>query len=99
MLPIILIYRKYNGWSFTLRISGLMFVTMVAAALMIDGLFSALDLIPTGPRPTRDDIFGTITVNYKLFLNLLGLAVFVTLFRLSARRGAAHHCHPAAVGD
>ena len=35
-----------------------MFVTMVIAALIVDGLFSALGLIPT-TRPTRDDIFGS----------------------------------------
>jgi uncharacterized membrane protein YraQ (UPF0718 family) len=88
VLPILLIYRKYYGLSFTVRIARLMFVTMVIAALIVDGLFSALGLIPTGPRPTRDDIFGAISVDYKLFLNLLGVAIFATFFWLTARRGA-----------
>ena len=88
VLPIIAIYIKYYGRPFALRITGLMFVTMAAAALIIDGLFSALGLIPSGPRPTRADIFSTITVNYKLFLNLAGLVVFAALFWLTARRGA-----------
>ena len=48
VLPIILAYRKYYGWAFTLRIAALMFVTMVIAALIVDGLFSAANLIPTG---------------------------------------------------
>jgi uncharacterized protein len=87
VIPILLIYRKYYGNAYTIRITALMFVTMVIAALVVDGVFSALNLIPTGPRPTRDDIFGTISVNYKLFLNLLGLAIFATLFWLTARRG------------
>ena len=64
-----------------------MFVTMVLAALMVNGLFSAAGLIPTGPRPSRGDIFGTISVNYKLFLNVLGAVVFVGLFWLTQRRG------------
>ncbi len=88
VLPIIAIYIKYYGRSFALRVTGLMFVTMVAAALVVDGLFSALGLIPSGPRPTRADIFSTIGVNYKLFLNLAGLVVFAGLFWLTARRGA-----------
>ena len=88
VLPIIAIYIKYYGRPFALRITGLMFVTMAVAALIIDGLFSALGLIPSGPRPTRADIFSTITVNYKLFLNLAGLVVFAALFWLTARRGA-----------
>jgi len=86
VLPIIAIYRKYYGTKFALRIVALMFVTMVVAALVVDGLFSGLGLIPTGPRPSRGDIFGTIAVNYKLFLNVLGLVVFGALFWLTARR-------------
>src|SRR5215831_2009729 len=72
VLPIVLAYRKYYGTSFALRITALMFVTMVLAALAVDGLFSALGWIPTGPRPTRDDVFGSIQVDYKLALNILG---------------------------
>jgi uncharacterized membrane protein YraQ (UPF0718 family)/YHS domain-containing protein len=89
VLPIIAIYRKYYGARYTLRIVGLMFVTMVAAALIVDGLFSALGLIPTGPRPSRGDIFGTIAVNYKLVLNVLGLLLFGAFFALTARRGVS----------
>lgn len=88
VLPILSIYRKYYGTSFALRITGLMFVTMVVAALVIDGLFSGLGLIPAGPRPTREDIFSSIQVDYKLFLNVLGVAIFALLFWLTARRGA-----------
>ena len=66
VLPIIAIYRKYYGTRYALRIVALMFVTMVIAALIVDGLFSVAGLIPTGPRPSRGDIFGTIAVNYKL---------------------------------
>ncbi|HTD58327.1 MAG TPA: permease [Solirubrobacteraceae bacterium] len=87
VLPIIAIYRKYYGTRYTLRIVALMFVTMVLAALIVDGLFTALGLIPTGPRPSRGDIFGTIALNYKLFLNVLGLVIFGGLFWLTARHG------------
>jgi len=88
VLPIILAYRKYYGWQYTLRTVALMFVTMVLAALAIDAAFGALGLIPTGPRPSRNDIFGTVAVDYKLFLNFLGAAIFVVLFLLTRSRGA-----------
>jgi uncharacterized protein len=88
VLPILLIYRKYYGTRFTIRITVLMFVTMVIAALIVDGIFTALGLIPTGPRPTRADIFSSVGINYKLALNLLGFAIFTVLFWLTARRGA-----------
>jgi uncharacterized protein len=85
VVPIILIYRKYYGNAYTTRIVALMFVTMVAAALIVDGLFSAAGLIPHA-RPTRADIFSSIKIDYKLFTNILGVAIFATLFALTKRR-------------
>src|SRR4051794_5019297 len=87
VIPILLIYRKYYGTRYTVRITALMFTTMVIAAVIVDGIFSGLDLIPSGPRPTRSDIFGSVAVDYKLFLNVVGVAVFAALFWLTARRG------------
>src|SRR3954462_5917157 len=57
VLPIVLAYRKYYGISFALRITSLMFVTMVLAALAVDLLFSGLGLVPT-TRPSSEDVFG-----------------------------------------
>ncbi len=88
ILSILAIYRKYYGTRFTIRITALMFVTIVLAALVVDGLFSSLGLIPSGARPTRAHIFSAITLNYKLVLNLAALAIFTALFWLTARRGA-----------
>jgi hypothetical protein len=87
VLPIIAIYRKYYGTAFALRITALMFVTMVIAALIVDGS-SAARADPDRARPTRADIFGSIHVDYKLALNVLGVAIFAALFWLTARRGA-----------
>jgi len=97
VLPIVAIYRKYYGRAFTIRIVALMLVTMVVAALAVDALFSAFGLIPE-TRPSRDEIFGSVELDYKLVLNVLGLIVFSALFWLSARgRRASATCpHHAA---
>jgi YHS domain-containing protein len=87
VLPILAIYRKYYGTRFTVRITALMFATMVIAALIVNGVFSALGLLPSGPRPTRADIFSAVHLDYKLALNVLGVVIFASLFWLSARRG------------
>jgi uncharacterized membrane protein YraQ (UPF0718 family) len=93
VLPIVAIYRKYYGWTFALRITALMLVTAIAAALAVDGLFSAVGLIPE-TRPSREDIFGSIELDYKLVLNVIGLVVFGALFRLTARRRPPPLTHP-----
>jgi uncharacterized protein len=87
VLPIIAAYIKYYGRAYALRITALMFVTIVIAALLVDGLFGVAGLIPD-TRPSRADIFGSVELDYKLVLNFLGLAVFAALFYLTARRGA-----------
>ncbi|HUA46734.1 MAG TPA: permease [Solirubrobacteraceae bacterium] len=100
VLPIIAIYRKFYGGGYAARIVGLMLVTMVVAALAVDGLFSLLGLIPSGPRPSRAAVFGSVQLDYKLILNVVGVLIFGTLMGLSARRAArapagahVHHCH------
>jgi len=93
VLPIVLAYRKYYGWKFAWRITVMMFGVMVVAALIVDGLFGLAGIIPTH-RPSRADVFGSVEINYKLFLNILGLAIFTTLFWLTRRRArVAHGAH------
>jgi uncharacterized membrane protein YraQ (UPF0718 family) len=102
VLPIVLAYRKYYGTAFALRITALMFVTIVIAALAVDGLFGLAGLIPSGARPTRMDVFGSIEVDYKLFLNVFGTAIFVALFWLTRGRAQSHHCEhhsPSPMGE
>jgi uncharacterized protein len=88
VLPILAVYRKYYGTAFAIRITALMFTTMAVAGLIVNGLFSALGLLPTGPRPTRAHIFSAVHVDYKLALNVLGVVIFAGLFSLTVRRGA-----------
>jgi uncharacterized protein len=87
VLPIVLIYRKYYGTAFALGICALMLAAMIVAALVIDALFGAVGLIPA-TRPSADDVFGGIGLDYKLALNLLALAAFAALIALTVRRGA-----------
>jgi uncharacterized protein len=87
VLPIIAAYVKYYGRAYAYRITALMFVTIVISALLVDAFFSLFGLIPD-TRPSRSDIFSSIEFDYKLVLNLLGLAIFAALIYLTVRRGA-----------
>jgi hypothetical protein len=59
---------------------------MVLAALIVDLVFGALGLIPS-QRPTTQDVFGSIQLDYKAVLNALGAVIFVGLFALTFHRG------------
>ncbi|CAB5032683.1 unannotated protein [freshwater metagenome] len=87
VLPIIVAYRKYYGNAYAARIVALMFVTMVLAALIIDVLFGAVGLIPS-VRPTTNDVFGTIKLDYKAVLNAIATVAFIALWTITAKRGA-----------
>jgi uncharacterized protein len=87
VLPIVLAYRKYYGTEFALRITALMFIVMVVAALTVDGLFGIAGLIPTD-RPAPGDMFKPIELDYKLVLNVIASAAFAALMYVTFRRGA-----------
>jgi hypothetical protein len=93
VLPIVLAYRKYYGTEFALRISALMLVTIIVAALVVDGVFGLVGLVPTGPRPSRTDVFGSVGLNYKLVLNIVATGIFLTLLWLSRGTASAGACH------
>jgi uncharacterized protein len=88
IVPIVLAYRKYYGGAMTFRIVAIMFGTMVAAALAVDGIFSAAGLVPTH-RPSVESITSRgIEWNYTTALNIVFFAVAASLFGLTLRRGA-----------
>ena len=98
ILPIVLIYRKYYGPRFALRIIALMFLAMVLAALAVAVLFSVAGLIPQA-RPSRADIFSAVAVDFTLFANVIATAVFLSLFALTMRRDSGEEMGARAIGD
>jgi uncharacterized membrane protein YraQ (UPF0718 family)/YHS domain-containing protein len=88
VLPIIWIYVKFYGGRVTWRLVAIMFATMVAAALVVDALFSAADLVPQH-RPSIESITSRgIEWNYTTFLNIVFTGVAAALVALTLRRGA-----------
>ena len=88
IVPIVIAYRQYYGGRVTLRLVAVMFATMVVAALLVDGLFTLLGLVPE-TRPSIQSITQRgIAWNYTTVLNILFLAVATALVTLTIRRGA-----------
>jgi len=88
IIPIVLIYGRYYGWRLTALLVGIMFGTMVAAALAVDGIFSGFGLIPQN-RPSIDSITQRgISWNYTTALNIVFTLVAAGLFWLTMRRSS-----------
>jgi uncharacterized protein len=88
IIPLVLIYGRYYGWRLAALVVGLMAAAIVAAALVVDGLFSAAGLVPEH-RPSIDSITARgISWNYTTALNIVFTLVFVALIGLTMRRGA-----------
>jgi uncharacterized protein len=87
VIPILLIYRKYYGLRLAALTAGIMFVTIAAAALAVDGVFDGAGLIPSH-RPDVDSIVGRgVGWNYTTFLNIVFLVFAGALVALTVRRG------------
>ncbi|HEY8644657.1 MAG TPA: permease, partial [Gaiellaceae bacterium] len=88
ILPILNAYRKYYGARFAALLTGVMFSAMVIAALVVDGLFSLVGIVPTH-RPSIESITERpVSWNYTTVLDVIFGAVFVALIALTLRRGA-----------
>ena len=89
VLPIIAIYRKYYGTAFALRITALMFVTMVARGADRRRPLQRARADPRRPAPTRGRHLprrSRSTTSSSSTSSALG--IFAALFWLTARRGA-----------
>jgi YHS domain-containing protein len=87
-LPILLVYRKYYGTRFALKLAALMLAAIVIAALAVDAVFSAAGLVPES-RPSVESITDRgITLNYTAVLNGIFTLVAGLLLWLTIRRGA-----------
>ena len=64
-----------------------MFVAIVIAALVVDGLFSARRPDPGHPARRAPTSSARSSSTTSSVLNLLGLVIFAALFYLTARRG------------
>jgi uncharacterized membrane protein YraQ (UPF0718 family) len=95
IIPLILVYRKYYGWKLALWITGIFYISMVIAGLLVDFLFTALDWIPNRdsitPMHHSMDFF---QINYTFWLNIAFTAIAVILFVLAKQSDEAeiHDC-------
>ncbi|MDQ6623470.1 MAG: permease, partial [Verrucomicrobiota bacterium] len=73
VVPLIIIYGKYYGARATAWLCGIFFVGMVTAGIVVDLIFNALGLIPTGPRPPSAVSHEMIKWNYTSWLDIIAV--------------------------
>ncbi len=97
VIPILVIYAKYYGVRAAAWITGIFYVAMVLAGIIVDLVFTALGLIPQGSRPPSAIEHAHIIWNYTSWLDLIALIFAAWLlflhFRSRNRQDHAHACH------
>jgi uncharacterized membrane protein YraQ (UPF0718 family) len=78
ILPILNIYRKYYGPRMAVFLLLTFYATMAAAGLIVDLIFKAIGLEPTGPRHAKVTEAG-VSLNYTTVLNIIFLALAAVL--------------------
>src|SRR5436189_3933543 len=96
VIPIIIIYAKYYGVPAAAWITGIFYISMVLAGIIVDVIFSALGLIPDGLRPPSALEHAHIIFNYTSGLDVAA-AIFAAwllfLYFKSRDKERASACH------
>ncbi len=91
VLPILDIYRKYYGWRLAAYITGVLFVTIVITAIIIDIVFSGLDrLFPAvhfipAANPHFIQYVTAFSFNYTAILNIVAVVWIAILIYLNVK--------------
>jgi uncharacterized membrane protein YraQ (UPF0718 family) len=92
VLPLLDAYRKYYGTRMMLYIFGVFFATMVLSAIAMDGVFSALHLVPR-PNPNIRHDLTLFSFNYTFWLNILFGLLALYLWTLNGKHPMNHGAH------
>jgi uncharacterized membrane protein YraQ (UPF0718 family) len=74
-IPVLNVYRKYDGWKVMAYILGVFFVTMAFSGFLMEELFDALGIVPNlagGQTATEQTYF---ELNYTFYLNLIAFVL------------------------
>src|SRR6056297_3651119 len=67
--PLVHINAKYYGWRVALYIAGVMFISIVLTALILNGIFSFLNIIPESRRVVSE--ITQFKIDYTFWMNLV----------------------------
>jgi uncharacterized membrane protein YraQ (UPF0718 family) len=91
IVPLLMLYRKYYGLKVAVYIAAVLATSMVLAGIVVDLLFTALGLVPVGPRPPAPMMQAHFAWNYTTWLDFAALAVMAALAFLYFKKSAPAH--------
>lgn len=96
VLPVLRINARYYGWKMSLYIALMLFVCLVATALVMHYGLLSLDLLPSLDNWSSPNEQQHFSLNYGFVLNVIFLlmaAVLVKFYRDHQRQHQGHHHH------
>ena len=81
--PLVQVNAKYYGWKTALYIAGIMYVSIVATALILDGAFTLLGIVPEGRKAVSD--IAQFKFDYTFWMNLVSVGIVVAMVSLGRK--------------
>src|SRR6056297_2707623 len=79
--PLVHINAKYYGWRVALYIAGIMYISIVLTALILNGLFSVLGIVPESARVVSE--ITQFKIDYTFWMNIVFTFIAATLVWLN----------------
>src|SRR6056297_4164128 len=79
--PLVHINAKYYGWRVALYIAGVMYISIVLTALILNGLFSVLGIVPESARVVSE--ITQFKIDYTFWMNIVFTFIAATLVWLN----------------
>jgi len=89
--PLVAVNAKYYGYRVALYIAGIMYISIVATALILSGSFALLGISPESARTVTDIV--QFQIDYTFWLNLAFMAVTASLLFLASKHKHDGHGH------
>jgi uncharacterized membrane protein YraQ (UPF0718 family) len=81
--PLVHINAKYYGWRVALYIAGVMYISIVFTALILNGLFSLLGIVPESARVVSE--ITQFKIDYTFWMNVVFTAIAGALIWLNKK--------------
>jgi hypothetical protein len=79
--PLVHINAKYYGWKVALYIAGIMYISIVLTALILNGLFSVLGIVPESARVVSE--ITQFKIDYTFWMNIVFAIIAAALIWLN----------------